>query len=124
MEYSSWGYSTKYCLTQDSILLKVNKNVVEKKMEDLYSRALTKKESVKIYQFLTSLSYDTLKDEYIKQGIYDATDIRVQLYGDGLHSKNVLLYISTTAITDTIEKLVQRHILDTNFQLRNLHALQ
>lgn len=122
VEYSSpWGYPAKYSLTQNSIIVTGNKKGSNGKSGELYKRLLTKVESDSIYHFLKSLPYDTLKMSYQNPGFFDGTDVILKISGEGLKSKRVLVYMTSTPVTDTLEILLQNQVLDSRYRYENLY---
>lgn len=122
IEYSSpWAYRTKYNLTQNSIIVNGTEKRNDRLTKDVYKRLLTKAESDSIYTFLKSIPYDTLKDSYQNPNFYDGTDIIFKINGQQLKSKKVLLYMRSTQMTDTLEKLVQTQVLNDSFKYKNYY---
>ena len=120
--YSSpWAYSTKYSLTQNSIIVNGTEKRSDRKSKDVYKRLLTQTESDSIYNFLKLLSYDTLKDSYQNPNYYDGTDIVFKINGQQLTSKKILVYMCSTQITDTLESLVQRLVLQDKYKWKNYY---
>ncbi len=116
IEYSSpWAYSTKYILTQSSIIVNGVSKRSDKQTKDVYKRVLTKNQSDSIYTFLKSIPYDTLKDSYENQNFFGGTDIIFKISGDQLKSKRVLVYMCSTKVTDTLQRLVQRQVLTDKY---------
>ena len=122
IEYSSpWAYPTKYKLTQNYIIVTGTEKRSDRNIKEVYKRLLTKAEGDSIYSFLKSIPYDTLKDQYQNPNFYEGTDIIFKINGDKLKSKKVLLYMRSTQVTDTLEKLVQTQVLNDSFKYKNYY---
>lgn len=120
IEYSSpWAYPTKYILTQNSIIVNGVSKRSDKQTKNVYKRILKKNESDSIYTFLKSIVYDTLKDSYQNPNFFDGTDVIFKISGEKLKSKKVLVYMSSTKVTDTLEHLIQREVLINKFKWDN-----
>ncbi|QEC68778.1 hypothetical protein FRZ67_16235 [Panacibacter ginsenosidivorans] len=121
IEYSSpWAYPTKYNLTQNSIIVNGTEKRSDRHTKDVYKRLLTQAESDSIYNFLKSISYDTLKDSYQNPNFYDGTGIIIKINGQQLKSKKVLVYMCSTHMTDTLQNLMQRQVLNNKYKYENL----
>ena len=122
LEYSSpWAYPTKYTLTQNSITVNGVLQRSDKQTKDVYKRELTKNESDSIYNFLKSVTYDTLKESYQNPNFFDGTDIIFMISGEQHKSKKVLVYMRSTKVTDTLEFLVQGQVLTTKYKWNNYY---
>ena len=120
IEYSSpWAYPTKYTLTQNSIIVNGVSKRNDRQTKDVYQRKLTKNESDSIYTFLKSITYDTLKDSYQNPNFFDGTDIIFKISGEQLKSKKVLVYMRSTKVTDTLQHLMQRQVLNNKYKWDN-----
>ena len=119
--YSPWTTPLKYYLTQNSITINGAKNVKNARIQNLYTRTLTKNESDSIYKLLRGLSYDTLKADYQNENWFDGTTVIFKIRGQGLKSKKVLVYMCSTAITDTLENLMQSKVFNNRFKIENFY---
>ena len=108
-------------MTQNSIIVTGTEKRSDRNIKEVYKRLLTKAEGDSIYSFLKSIPYDTLKDQYQNPNFYDGTDIIFKINGDKLKSKKVLLYMRSTQMTDTLEKLVQTQVLNDSFKYKNYY---
>jgi hypothetical protein len=117
VEYSSpWASPVKYSLTESSIIVNGVKSNKDVKTQTVYSRNLSKSESDSIFAFLQKTSYDTLNDHYENEHFFDGTTIIFDIKGCGLKSKTIRTYMRSTAITDSLEILVQRKVQDKRYQ--------
>ena len=122
IEYTSyWTYPTKYILTQNSIIVNGTENRSGSKIKDVYKRLLTKSESEYIYSFLKSIPYETLNDTYVNKSFFDGITSIFKISGQELKSKKVLVYMSGTPVTDTLEKLMDRQVFEDRYKWRNYY---
>lgn len=109
--FSPWTYPTKYTLSQNAITVHGVSKKGDPRIMLAYVRLLNQKESDSIYMFLKSLYYDTLQKRYNNEHFFDGTTTVISISGENLKSKKTIVYMRSTKITDTLEKLAQGQVL-------------
>jgi hypothetical protein len=116
IKYSSvYEYPAIYHLTEDAMIVK-GVNSKDRKEKILYKRELKVEESDSIYNFLKTLSFDTLQATYDNTSFFDGTEEVFNIQVDGLRPCKVLVYMTHSRITDTLTNLMQTLVLSKKFQ--------
>lgn len=110
---SAWGPQCYYYLNEEGIKVFGDKNG---KRTNVYKRNLSSTDKDSIFLCLSKINFDTLQPIYEDNTWFDGTTVNYTIKFRSSVSKDVMVYMTATAATDSLKGLLDKYILDLKYK--------